>query len=198
MPIHASDLVPLPTDSPYGNLLSIWSRMLQTRSHIRGEAEKINRDYVARTSSFIDESLVFDIEAYILWYKKILDTSVALFYLIKKWRDVGEWPDELPVDSIGAYINRQEADGMFEFDEYKPLLISMNNAANAIKHSLCHMEATHVGVGSPLCVVNYMRYNRPSRDVELIKVSINDVESKIDAFIGYAKGMLGPLVGADQ
>ena len=171
--LHSSELLLLPYDSPYGNISAIYAQLIQLRKHLDKKIIGINATYRKRTSDFVDISVVFEINEFVASVKTLMDGSLSMYYLLKSKHDNGVWPKKLEVDCIGGYLSASNKGLENDFDAHVPSLVSLNDAGNALKHSLVNYEETMIGIGVPLCCALYMRNNDSGNDVQLVKIDVN-------------------------
>lgn len=70
--------------------------------------------------------------------RMIIDELIALLYIVEKRKEIGDYPDLIEIDSIGALLKKWE-NGEFDelcfFVDFKDFIKTINEITNTYKHS---------------------------------------------------------------
>lgn len=178
----------LPNDSPYGNLLLKGMNIVRRIDRVNLEIERVFASYVHPTKQDINdprqdilEHQVYE-EQVVYWLRKTADELISLAYVIDEWKRTGGWPQSVQVDSI-AGLNGKISKEMEElFAPHAGLLSTLNEVANAFKHSFINTDITVVGAEYPVVFALALKRNKLSERSMFHSVSFQQM---IEAFSSF-------------
>ncbi len=154
--LHVKDMLPLPEDSPFGNLTLKWFDFMQRFDNINNKIdeiyfhlEKIKQNRTEDFNEFrqveIAKSYIMHkslIEELIYWLRKSTDEMISLICVIDYFSNNQEYPKKISVESIGSLLKNKNLRDDF-FTNYYDLLKTLNEISNAYKHSFINTDITN-------------------------------------------------------
>jgi len=180
----------LPSDSPYGNLLLKGMNIVRRMDRVNLEVERVFATYVHPTKQDIND-LRQDIlehqfyeEQVVYWLRKTADELISLAYVIDEWKRTGAWPQSVQIDSIAGLKGKISREMEEMFAPHSSLLSTLNEVANAFKHSFINTDMTVVGSEYPVVFALALRRNKLSEQPVFYSVSFQQM---IEAFSIFYK-----------
>ncbi|MCM8813164.1 MAG: hypothetical protein NC924_04420 [Candidatus Omnitrophica bacterium] len=191
-PYNARLLFWLPSDSPYGNFqLKLMKLCQQLDEANRRLSESVIFWEQARTEGVLPcnvyERHIFANEQAVYLIRRAVDEMIALIWCLTKWEKERVYPNKIEVDCIGGVVENPHNNQLELFREHRGFLKTLNEIANAFKHSFVQSDITLVGKDEPCVYVLALKYNKIKSDAKLDGVSLARLVEEFNAF--YKEGM---------
>jgi len=184
-PLNIVHFIWLPSDTPYGNLLLKGMNIVRRIDRVNLEIVRVFASYVHPSKEDINgpqQDLVehqFYAEQVVYWLRKTADELISLAYVIDEWNRSGKWPASVRIDSI-AGLKESPSEGLRQlFAPHDALLTTLNEIANAFKHSFINTDMTVVGSEYPVVYALALKRNKLSERPQFYSV---DLAEMIEAF----------------
>jgi hypothetical protein len=96
-------------------------------------------------------------------------------YAISEWRNNKEWPNAIEVDSIAGLKHSPPREVKDLFAPYEGYLFTLNEVANAFKHSFINTDMTVVGAEYPVVFALALDRNKLSNKPQFYSVRFSDI-----------------------
>ena len=197
--INAKNLVPLDSNTEYGNLalkiLCIAQSIEYINSRIDSVWEKFSRirsetsDPIQLMINSQDIPLMMrDIEVVIYFIKRTIDDIIGLIYIL----DNG-LPGKIEIDSIGKLLGGEVNKNLkYIKDEHEDFLDFLNKVANSYKHSFVNYEKAYKAIGRDEPFVFYVTFphNDLNKPMEFSFMALNEIVILSQKFLFDAKKVL--------
>jgi hypothetical protein len=180
-PINIVHIPQLPSDTPYGNLLLKGMNIVRRLDRVNLEIGRVLSSYVHPKN---EQSLnpmqdilehQFYAEQVVYWLRKTADELISLAYAISEWKNNKEWPNAIKVDSIAGLKHNPPREVKELFAPYEGFLFTLNEVANAFKHSFINTDMTVVGSEYPVVFALALDRNTLSNKPQFYSVSFSDI-----------------------
>lgn len=190
--INAAQEFWLPPETPFGNLslklFGVYERLGHANKRI--EESAVNWHSLMRMTPpglgnpgsdhrFATEESVFMV-------RRAADELVALVWVLSQRLSTGSYPTRVLVDSVGGAIHFDHA----LFHRHVELLTTLNEVANAHKHSFLNSDLTIVGPDEPCVVALGLKMNNLENEPALYVVALNQLVLSFNAFLIDCFGQL--------
>lgn len=180
-PINIVHFPQLPSSTPYGNLLLKGINIVRRLDRVNLEIARVFASYVHPKNEQSQNPLQdilehqFYAEQVVYWLRKTADELISLAYAINEWKNNQEWPNAIKVDSI-AGLNRSPPREVKDlFAPYERYLSTLNEVANAFKHSFINTDMTIVGAEYPVVFALALDRNKLSNAPKFYSVRFSDI-----------------------
>jgi len=201
---HALDLVPLPPDSPYGNLslkgLHIVNRLVRTNRRL----DDVETTWRALNGPFDPTAAAegmhhrFCVDEVVVHLRRTVDELIALLWVLQERADKGSWPRRVLVDSIGTAQAKGGGRLLKLLRSHDRFLLTLNDIANAHKHSFIDSDFQAVGLREPCVVALALKQNKLESDPTPYIVVLDSMIAAFNAFYMDAMKELRAVLGARQ
>jgi hypothetical protein len=180
-PINIVHIPQLPSDTPYGNLLLKGMNIVRRLDRVNLEVARVFASYVHpnnEQSSNSSQDILehqFYAEQVVYWLRKTVDELISLAYAISEWKRNGEWPNAIKVDSIAGLSRNAPQEVKDLFAPYERYLFTLNEVANAFKHSFINTDMTVVGAEYPVVFALALDRNRLSNKPKFYSVNFSEI-----------------------
>lgn len=180
-PVNIAHVPKLPSDSPYGNLLLKGMNIIRRLDRVNLEIDRVFASYVhpknVQTPNAPQDILEhqFYAEQVVYWLRKTADELVALAYVTSEWKTNGKWPVAIEVDSIAGLKHSPPNEVKELFAPFASYLFTLNEVANAFKHSFINTDMTVVGAEYPVVFALALDRNKLSKQPRFYSVSFADI-----------------------
>jgi len=190
-------LLPLPSDTPYGNLtlksITIVMRIDWLNKRIRdvyaSYAQNSSVDPLAAEP--LDHQMIA--EEVVYWIRKTADELIGLWDFMLQAVEAGKYPNVLRFDSIGSALACQDPKVTGHRRDFETSLRRLNEISNAYKHSFINSDITLVGRDEPIVFALALKRNRLDKSPQFHSVALSDVVKQFSSFYERAVGSLGQL-----
>lgn len=193
---HLSQMLPLPAQTPYGNLYLKWgkivSRLIRLNRLIEA-AYRLHSQAISQTEpvlpSPIDE-LSHLLEEIVYWIRKSADELIGLSFLCEALLQKNALPTKVEVDCIGGLLQGDHQSLRDKYAGHLEQLQTLNNVSNAYKHSFINSDLNIIGRDEPVLFALGLLRNDLNKKEEFIGVALGEVVRGFDAFFQAAKEYL--------
>lgn len=186
----------LPTDSPYGNfslkLVKLSSRIDEANRRIResfGFWNDANVRGILPTNAY--EQHIYSSELAIYLIRRAADELIALMWCLSQWEVLGDYPEDVAVDCIGAAIEKPSDLAFDVVSKHEKVLCELNEIANAFKHSFLQTDITLFGSSEPRVHTLSLSRNKLGADAKFYDVPLKQLIQEFSAFYTDSLGWLG-------
>lgn len=185
--INVGDLLWLPTDTPFGNLTPklFWVMSLLAQANLRLEQSAAHWS-AAMSGSIGQEPTQHRLTAgeAVFAMRRAADELVTLTAVLDERLDVGCYPRKPKYDSIGTAIDKHGNPKNELWSTHSWLLQTLNDLANAHKHSFIDSATTVVGELEPCATALYLPHNDLGKhEAQLYVVSLGSLAKAFTAFL---------------
>lgn len=183
--INASQLFVLPAETPYGNLSLKLGKVFARLAHANVRIAEAHSSWTA----FLDRQREpsDDVGSYhrhvseeaVFMLRRAADELVGMVWLMQQGASEGHYPTHLDIDSLDGAINDERE----TFQRHKWLMSTLNDLANAHKHSFVDSDWNIVGRDEPCMVALALKRNNLRNDVQPYVVSLDDLVAGFNLFL---------------
>lgn len=180
-PLSIVHIPQLPSDTPYGNLLLKGMNIVRRLDRVNLEIGRVFSSYVHPKGKQSFDPLQdmlehqFYAEQVVYWLRKTSDELISLAYAISEWKNNKQWPNAIKVDSIAGLKHDAPREVKELFAPYESFLFTLNEVANAFKHSFINTDMTVVGSEYPVVFALALDRNKLSNKPRFYSVSFSDI-----------------------
>lgn len=158
-PMNFSLIIPLPASTPYGNLqlkhMTIMSRLDEANRQIGIAYAEWDKFTAQRTRPGVELTNAFELHRFAMEYataqlRRVADEFIALLWCLDTYRQQGQYPERIEIDSIGMMFRKKDypgPDGVLQ--PHHEMLRLLNDISNAKKHSFIDSGVTIAGADEP-------------------------------------------------
>lgn len=193
--MHVRETFPLPPNSPFGNLglkvIHLVNRLIHTNRRL-DETEAMWKAFLAQTVPGADDPGMrhrFSSDEVVVHLRRATDELIGLLWLLRERGTCGDWPERIRIDSIGS---ARASDGSWllpMLEQHDWLLRTLNDIANAHKHSFVDSDFQVVGSREPCTVALALKYNKLGSAATPYVISLNSLVDAFNSF--YLEAMTG-------
>jgi len=197
--LNAKNLIPLPTDTSYGNLLLKIVNLANTVDFINHKSEYIYKTFKKVRTETTDpiellknstniHLLSREIETVVYFTRRSIDELISLIYVLEN-----DYPPKIKVDDIWKLLNYKKEKSKLGFlkEKYSEFLLRLNNSSNAYKHSFLNNEAyLLMGRDEPCVLVLGLKGNNLENGYEFDSISLKEILSSFESFLVDSLGIL--------
>lgn len=185
---HVLDMVSLPPDSPYGNLglkgLHIANRLVHTNRRL----DDVERTWSALNGPFDPVAAAermhhrFCVDEVVVHLRRAVDELIGLFWVLQERADQGSWPRQVLVESIGSAQAKGGGWRLEILRSHDWLLLTLNDIANAHKHSFIDSDFQAVGLREPCVVALALKQNKLENEATPYVVALDSMIAAFNTF----------------
>lgn len=183
-------MIPLPADTPFGNLLLKHYRIVERLDHVNVSIQKAFASYDAAKSRGVggltEHALLA--EEVIYWLRKTADELIGLVHILAQREETGVYPGRVDPDSIGALLASKDVPPLFA--GHVDFLTNLNEIANAYKHSFINSDLSLMGRDEPVVHALALKRNNLANVPQFYSVALRDVVHRFSAFFKAVDGEL--------
>ncbi len=190
-------LLPLPSDTPYGNLALKSMKIVMRVDWLNRRIGEVYASYARSTSvdplvaAPLDQQMIA--EEVVYWIRKTADELIGLWDFMLQAVDAGVYPTGLRVDCIGSALANHNPKITGHLAGFEVSLGVLNEVSNAYKHSFINSDITFFGRDEPVVVALAVKYNRLDRSPQFHAVTLSDVVAQFSEFYKRALESIGEL-----
>jgi len=181
-PLNIVHCIWLPSDTPYGNLLLKGMNILRRIDRVNLEIDRVFSSYVHPNKQDINnpqQDLLehqFYAEQVVYWLRKTADELISLAYVLDERNRTGKWPISVKIDSIGGLTEEHLSEELKQlFAPHAFFLATLNEIANAFKHSFINTDMTVVGSEYPVVYALALKRNKLSEQPRFYSVNFAEM-----------------------
>lgn len=198
---HFENSIPLPSNTPFGNMVLKWTDIVTRFDSINDsilELDKIHTIISTTATTPAEEILKskffgkekFAIEQIFYWLRKTADELISLLYLINYRFSSDEFPPKIKIDSIGTFLNSSDFHSEFLL-KYNHLLTTLNEVTNAHKHSITNSDVhSYHGRDEPIAFALSLKRNSSNNTPQFYTVVVNDFITDYCDFLQEIKELI--------
>jgi hypothetical protein len=184
---NAKLLLPLPVQTPYGNLTLKWMKLVQ-------RLDEANRR-ITESAIFWEQALkapemhlhayerhVYANEQAIYLIRRAADELIALIWLLSEWKTSGNYPSRILVDSIGVALRDESKLNLAPISKHNKILKTLNEISNAFKHSFINSDLNIAGAEEPCVHALALDYNHLKNRPEFHNISMKQIALEFSDF----------------
>lgn len=182
-PLHVKHMLPLPADTPFGNLSLKYTRIVERLDHVNLSVQKAFASFdAAKARAFfgglMDHALLA--EEVIYWVRKTADELIGLLNVLAHRESTGSYPSRVDPDSIGALLASKHVPPALT--AHLGFLTTLNEVANAYKHSFVNSDLSLIGRDEPFVFALALKWNNLANPTQFHAVPLRDVVVQFNAF----------------
>ncbi len=188
--------LPLPKDTPFGNLFLSWIEILQRTDRINDliidlytdfEIIKQNQDVINPDISSLFYKQKFLTEQIFYWLRKTADELISLIYLLDFNKKKNTFPTKIEINSVGSLLKKDVYIPEL-FDVFRKFLKILNEISNGYKHSFINSQAhTYHGKNYPVIFALTVEYNNLKNEPKFHSCKFSDVIENYNIFLSEVK-----------
>lgn len=178
----------LPSNTPYGNLLLKGMDIVRRIDRVNIEIRRVFTSYVHPSKQDINDlsqdlqEHQFYAEQIVYWLRKTADEIISFAYVIDQRNRTRIWPKSIQIDSISTLKKNPSEPLRLLFQPHEVFLSTLNEVANAFKHSFINTDMTLMGSECPVVFALGLKYNKLSNEPKFYSVSFADMVIAFSAF----------------
>ena len=195
-PLNVRILLPLPANTPFGNLFLKYMHIVRRLDHVNSMLHTVFDSYEEAMAQPISDLLFHHAlvsEQVIYWLRKTADELIGLHHVLASRVANGEYPDRVSPDSIGGLLRGKAVPPPFV--EHVDFLETLNEISNAYKHSFINSDLNLVGRDEPVVYALGLHRNKLEKSSALYAVSVREVVAGFNAFFD---AMVEPFATAES
>ena len=181
-PLNVVHFLPLPANSPFGNLALKYLEVFQRLDHANHTILRVYAQHTALRSDpdspFIKSHLFLQ-EEIVYWLRQAADELISLASVLDKWQRTGACPEAVPTDCIGAFITEGKTSSYAQSLDF---LDTLNNVSNAYKHSFINTQVSLIGAEEPIVYALGLKRNKLSNAPSFYQVTFASLISGFNVF----------------
>jgi len=196
-PVNAKTMLRLPTDTPFGDLTL---KFMKLRWRVDEANRRLAASYrswqVCRTGKLASppgamppgayEQHIYANEEAVHHMRRSADEIIAMLWTMNYWKERGEWPSRIEVDSIAVALSPEHRGRLSLCVRHEPLLRRLNEIANAYKHSFVNSDITILGRDEPCVHALGLERNRLEAGARFHNIRLAKLVSDFSSFYGDA------------
>lgn len=185
--VNAADLPWLPDDTPFGNLTPKLFWVMTQLAHANQRLEESAAHWSAAMSGSIGNDLAehkLTAGEAVFSMRRAADEFVTLIAVLEDRLETGFFPSKPRYDSVGTAFDGNGNARIELWARHAWLLQTLNDLANAQKHSFVDSDTTVVGQLQPCATALHLPYNdTEKRQVRLYVVALDHLATAYGAFL---------------
>lgn len=197
---HISHLLPLPSDSLFGNLYLKYMNVLQRLDHTNHTIIRVFSNYAEIKENAMSPHIsihLFLQEEVVYWLRRSADELISLCSVLEKWQRTGSCPSTVPIDCIGKLLDKPHA---VHCTKSRDFLKILNEVSNAHKHSFINAQITNIGADEPMVFALGLDYNKLKNKPSYYAVTLSSLINGFNLFFSEIeselKGCMIPHLGS--
>jgi hypothetical protein len=189
--LHVKHMLPLPADTPFGNLSLKYTRIVERLDHVNLAVQKTFANFDAAKGRDFFGDLTEHIllaEEVIYWLRKTADELIGLLNVLAHRESTGSYPSRVDPDSIGALLTGKHVPQALT--AHLGFLGTLNDVANAYKHSFVNSDLSLIGRHEPIVFALALKWNNLANPPQFHAVPLRDVVVQFNAFFLSVVGEL--------
>lgn len=188
--VHANDLILLPANTPYGNLIMKFMKIITRIDKINSKIEATYKSYenafAKRNEIGIDMlEHQFFAEEVIYWLRKTADELIALFYVCNYNKKQNKYPSKIKIQKIDDLLKNKDSELSVLLSNYLPTLELLNKISNAFKHSFVNTDLNIFGAEEPTVPVLELLHNNLVNKINFYNVSFAQIITDFKKFYNF-------------
>ena len=184
--LHASQLLLLPSDTPFGNFSLKYMKIVIHIERVNSLIKDVFSSFSQAHSSqgfgedFYRHQLIA--EEVVYWLRKTSDELLSLQYVLYIQEHTGQFPTKVEVDCIGLINHQSALDFKNIFLAHLQFLNILNEVSNACKHSFVNSQVSFIGQEEPYVFALALKRNNLGNQSEFYPVPFKSLVVEFDSF----------------
>ena len=186
-PLNVTQMLPLPADTPFGNLAAKFMMILERLDHVNGIVQQVFGTYEAAKAtplgrlSIMHHALLAEETVY--WMRKTADEVIGLVAFLAEREAAGKWPTSLAPFPIADVLKKPPA----WVRAHLSFLSLLNEVSNAYKHSFVNSDLNLIGRDEPGVYALALRNNNlEENEPRLHNIRFAELVTRFDSFFQAA------------
>lgn len=182
--------LPLPADTPFGNLYLKYNRIVMQLDRVNALALRVSASYDAFKNNESGNAFehIFLSEEIVYWLRKSADDLIALLHVLHMRETTGIYPTRVEIDSIGGLLSQSAIPSYLE--SHRDFLNVLNEISNASKHSFINSDITLFGRDEPCFFALALKRNNLVNQPGFYSVSVRDILARYNEFFVSSRAQL--------
>jgi hypothetical protein len=198
--LNVKQMLPLPPETPWGNLGLKSMKIVQRIDHIN---KKIEHVYLSFQTMHRQQGVPYDVsslemEELIYWIRKTVDEFIQLLYVAEHFYRNGVYPKRIKIHSIGVLLEDPQSRLYRMFDGHHPKLQQLNEVGNAYKHSFICSDLNFVGRDEPVVFTLSAGWNDLAKPVQFTSIRLADFVRHFDELYQFTRQQCLTLFGLNR
>ncbi|WP_282370524.1 hypothetical protein [Pseudomonas sp. PS02290] len=199
-PMNFSLIIPLPASTPYGNLqlkhITIMSRLDEANRQIGIAYAEWDKFTAQRTRPGVELTNAFELHRFAMEYattqlRRVADEFIALLWCLDTYRQQGQYPERIEIDSIGTMFRKKDYPGPESvLQPHHNMLRALNDISNAKKHSFIDSDVTVAGADEPAISALTQKHGAQVSEPKFYIVPLSRLVSDYNPFLHDCNGWL--------
>lgn len=185
--VNVSNLVWMPDDTPFGNLIPKLFWVMQQLAHANRRLEESANYWNEAMAGSIGPALVehrATANEAVFALRRAADELVTLVAVLEDRTLNGEYPKKPRYDSVGTAFDKNRQPKTPLWGRHDWLLRTLNDLANAQKHSFVDSDTSVIGKLQPCATAIHLPQNNLEKyRIELYVVALDDLASAYCSFL---------------
>ncbi len=197
----AEEVPIFPNDCPFGHLEEKYAFILTRLNLLNEKIDEIHlchetnidsrakREYISREKVLRPLAISLSLASEL---KILTDELISLNCVLSEYSLTQEWPNEIAVDCIGAYLNLENKNGFEPFNNNIETIKIINHIGNAIKHSFINSEILwkrNINK-TPMLIAFHNNRNKLVNGINYYEISLPELISKYNIILDNYKKKL--------
>jgi hypothetical protein len=181
-PLNVEHMLPLPADTPFGNLSLKYTRIVERLDHVNLSVQKAFASFDAARARDLFGGLTEHAllaEEVIYWLRKTADELIGLLIVLAQRESTGSYPSRVDPDSIGALLASKHVPAALT--AHIGFLTTLNEVANAYKHSFVNSDLSLIGREEPIVFALALKWNNLANPTEFHAVPLREIIVQFNA-----------------
>ena len=191
--LNVVQMLPLPADTPFGNLLRKYAAILERLDHVNGRIQGVFESYESAKAnplgrlSILHHTLLAEETVY--WIRKTADELIWLVAFLTDRQATGAYPTSLVPFPIDEALRSKAPPGWIV--DHVKFLGLLNDVSNAYKHSFVNSEVDMIGRDEPGVYALGLKWNDLGKgQPTLYNIRVAELVTRFDAFFRAAREQL--------
>lgn len=180
-PVNVRQLFWLPPATPYGNFQNKQFKVIERIDELNRKLHEAwtmwhDMHAIIRSSGgFITNRPDFVLEQCVFLMRRIGDSLLAMVDCLRVWKATGSYPEQIEFREIGKLWSAAKDRRPAVFDPHIPVLETLNNLANAYKHSFTNDDQTQISQDELCFFALDLKFNKLASGAKFYTVPVAPV-----------------------
>jgi hypothetical protein len=180
--LHVAHFIPLPANSPFGNLAFKYVKAFQRLDHANQTVLRVYEQHEALRANLASPYIsthLFHQEEIVYWLRQAADDLISLASVIDEWQSAGTCPDTVSTDCIGAFLSGTKT---AKYVQSLDFLNTLNDVSNAYKHSFINTQVNLIGADEPVVYALGLKRNKLANGPTFYQVTLASLIEGFNVF----------------
>jgi hypothetical protein len=195
-PYNAINMVPFPSNTPFGNLLAAKMSIEPRIDYINLKLTSIYKPFPISIQGEIVPTLFshlidIPVEEVVYLIRVTTDNLICLWSILSDFSKSGKYESKIRSDCIWKLCEEIKRDGAtHEFHAFVDWLLKFNEVTNAYKHSFAQLQLQMVSHGEPMVRALCWKQNDTCNPQDFKHFTLTELVTGFDAFYQKTNGWL--------